>query len=312
MSDQTRVALERRHEISWTDSHLRPDKFQTISFARARFDGEVDFSGRIFAADADFINARFYYPPDFDTATNHARIDLTGARVGFVPEGKWIHWTKNSRIPVRFRSFRKLAEETKNHDLERDLYIEERKAERGVYLCHRWEALKKEGWKNTPRNLLRLAIHGFWIFIMFLYWALADYGRNVVVHFLWWLAFTFLIFPRLYAAILDPLMREAGLANTDKYNHAVSMLAFGNAVPFVGPLTIDAEIKIAFPCRRRAFNSWWLFRTSFPSSSCFSSASRCVITSGSSEAVSAIPFQTERRLHPMRIAINIIAQLQLT
>jgi hypothetical protein len=142
MSDQTRVALERRHEISWTDSHLRPDKFQTISFARARFDGEVDFSGRIFAADADFINARFYYPPDFDTATNHARIDLTGARVGFVPEGKWIHWTKNSRIPVRFRSFRKLAEETKNHDLERDLYIEERKAERGVYLCHRWEALK--------------------------------------------------------------------------------------------------------------------------------------------------------------------------
>ena len=90
------------------------------------------------------------------------------------------HWTSDA-IPVRLRAFRKIAEETKNHDLERDLYIEERKAERGVYLRQRWDALKKEGWKNWPRNAGRLAIHGFWIFVMGLYWALADYGRNFVV-----------------------------------------------------------------------------------------------------------------------------------
>jgi hypothetical protein len=29
----------------------------------------------------------------------------------------------------------------------------------------------------------------------------------------------------------------------DKYKQAVRMLALGNTVPFVGPLTIDAEIK---------------------------------------------------------------------
>jgi hypothetical protein len=31
--------------------------------------------------------------------------------------------------------------------------------------------------------------------------------------------------------------------NMDKYKQAVRMLALGNIVPFVGPLTIDAEIK---------------------------------------------------------------------
>jgi hypothetical protein len=50
---------------------------------------------------------------------NAGKIDFTGARVSFAPEGKWPHWTENSRIPVR--AFRKIAEETKNHDLERDL-----------------------------------------------------------------------------------------------------------------------------------------------------------------------------------------------
>ena len=29
----------------------------------------------------------------------------------------------------------------------------------------------------------------------------------------------------------------------DKYEHAVGIVALGNAVPFVGPLTVDAEIK---------------------------------------------------------------------
>jgi hypothetical protein len=46
------------------------------------------------------------------------------------------------------RALRKIAEETKNHDLERDLYIEERKAERGVY----WRQLVKE-LKNAPEEL---------------------------------------------------------------------------------------------------------------------------------------------------------------
>jgi hypothetical protein len=45
-----------------------------------------------------------------------------------------------------------------------------------------------------------------------------------------------------YATILAPLMPKAGTL-VDKYEHAVGMVALGNAVPFVGPLTVDTEIK---------------------------------------------------------------------
>jgi hypothetical protein len=123
------------------------------------------------------------------------------------------------------RAFRKVAEETKNHDLERDLYIEERKAERCVYLRQRWEELKNDEWRHSPRNLLRLAIRGFWTFIMFLYWALADYGRNPLLPF-FWLGLSVPFFYCRYKEVLAPLMHSAGPANADRYNHAVWMLAF--------------------------------------------------------------------------------------
>ena len=46
-----------------------------------------------------------------------------------------------------------------------------------------------------------------------------------------------------YAAILAPFMSQAGTLDAAKYARAEWMVALGNAVPFVGPLTIDAEIK---------------------------------------------------------------------
>jgi uncharacterized protein YjbI with pentapeptide repeats len=98
-----------------------------ISLAHARFDGEANFSSRVFDENADFTGARFYYPPDFDGVKNAGKIDFTGARIRFVPAGKWLHWTTDTQIPVRLRAFRTVAEETKNHDLERDLYIESAK-----------------------------------------------------------------------------------------------------------------------------------------------------------------------------------------
>jgi hypothetical protein len=56
-------------------------------------------------------------------------------------------WTSDSKIPIRLRALRKIAEETKNHDLERDLYIEERKAERGVNIGIRGRE------SNSPRDM---------------------------------------------------------------------------------------------------------------------------------------------------------------
>src|SRR5262245_25801568 len=96
-------------------SHFRTHVLMAKPFSR----GACDFSG-----------ARFYYPPNFDGVNGAGKIDFSGARIRFVPPGRWPHWTKDSLIPLRLRALRKIAEETKNHDLERDLYIEERKAER--------------------------------------------------------------------------------------------------------------------------------------------------------------------------------------
>jgi hypothetical protein len=257
-----RIAIEERHKELWTDRGSGPDRFLTISFARARFDGIADFSGRSFERAADFTDARFYSPPDFDGASNVARIDFTGAHIGFARPGRFWHWTSETKVPLRLRALRKLAEETKNHDLERDLYIEERKAERGVYwrqgreeLRQRWDELKKAPWREWPRNgwrLIaqrnRLTTHILWITVMWLYWALADYGRS------FWRPFPLLIASVLffrwgYAAILAPLMPQASTLDAAKYARAEWMVALGNAVPLVGPLTIDGEIKKFLFCR---------------------------------------------------------------
>jgi hypothetical protein len=119
--------VEQRHREAAKQNGSGPDRFLAISFARARFDGEANFSGRSFEQTANFTNARFYHPPVFDAAAKDAQIDFTGARFGFAPPGKLVHCTEESVVPLRLRTLRKLAEDTKNHDLERDLYIEERK-----------------------------------------------------------------------------------------------------------------------------------------------------------------------------------------
>ncbi|MDQ6703135.1 MAG: pentapeptide repeat-containing protein [Pseudomonadota bacterium] len=238
-------ALKKWHEDLWKLWGSGPDHFLSISFANARFDGEAVFSGRSFEQTADFTNARFYYPPDFDAATNVARIDFIGAHVGFAPPGKlpWTkYWTNDSRIPLRLRAFRKIVEGTKNHDLERNLYIEERRAERGVYLCQLFERLKKDPKRQRPLIALRLATHILWILIMGVYWALSNYGRHPVLPVVWLVVSVF-IFHCGYVAILAPLMPQAGTLDAAKYERTVCMVALGNAVPFVGPLTIDTEIK---------------------------------------------------------------------
>jgi uncharacterized protein YjbI with pentapeptide repeats len=255
-------ALKARHIDLWTNYQSGPDRFSAISFADTQFDGKADFSGRSFEHGADFTGARFYYPPNFDNTSNAGLIDFTGARIGFGRPLRF-HWTSDTKIPLRLRAFRKVVEETKNHHLERDLYIEERKAERGVYWHQRLEELKDalkngpeelkkkiEDIRNRQRGVLlaiigkigRLAIHGLWILVMFLYWALGDYGRSFLRPFAWLIATGFFFYWR-YLAVLAPITREAGPANAEKYDHAVRMLALGNTVPFVGPLTIDAEIE---------------------------------------------------------------------
>jgi hypothetical protein len=93
---------------------------------------------------------------------------------------------------------------------------------------------------DKPLIFSRLAVHCAWIIVMFGYWALADYGRSFVRPVPWLVASVF-FFDWRYNQVLAPLMAKA--TDVDKYKQALGMLALGNAVPFVGPLTIDGEIK---------------------------------------------------------------------
>jgi hypothetical protein len=274
---EARIALKKRHEDSWTRFGSGPDRFLAVSFGRTRFDGEAVFSRRTFEGDVDFTNARFYRPPDFDAAASAARIDFSGVHIGFVLPSRLLHWTSESKVPVRLRRLRKLAEDTKNHDLERDLYIEERKAERGVYL-HQLLGLdelkenledinkqKKHVWlewrlqrraRNAhwlgiltkPDKIVRLIAHLLWIAVMGIYWGLSNYGRNFVLPAAWLIASGFFFYWR-YTEVLAQLMAKA--PDIEKYKQAVRMLALGNTVPFVGPLTIDSKVKefLFCPCR---------------------------------------------------------------
>jgi hypothetical protein len=148
------------------------------------------------------------------------------------------------------RGLRKIAEDTKNHDLERDLYIEERKAERGVYVTQLIEELKKAPWVEKPLIAVRLLIQVLWIIVMSFYWALSDYGRNPVLPLIWLIGSVF-FFDWRYTKVLAPLMPKVCPLG-GQYERALGMLALGNAVPFVGPLTIDTKIKEFLFCPTNA------------------------------------------------------------
>jgi hypothetical protein len=245
-------------------------------FVRARtLRWRSHFFGPLFRA-TDFTSARFHRPPDFDAISNVTRIDFTGAYIGFGRPGK-LHWTEDSLVVIQLRALRKIAEETNNHDLERDLYIEERKAERGVNLHqllgldelkknledinkqpkYPWVILRLQrrarnahwlGILAKPDKIARLIAHLLWIAVMGVYWALADYGRSFARPAAW-LIWSGFFFYWCYGKILAQLLAKA--PDIDKYKQAVRMLALGNTVPFVGPLTIDSKVKefLFCPCR---------------------------------------------------------------
>ncbi|TPV97855.1 MAG: hypothetical protein USCAAHI_02710 [Beijerinckiaceae bacterium] len=123
--------------------------------------------------------------------------------------------TYDPRVVNRIRALRKAAEEDRNHDLEHGLFMEERKAQRGLSFGQPLEALKTGSWRNWPRNTAQLIANFPWIIVMGLYWALADYGRSFVRPFLCWLVLSLVIFPWWYSQILPVPLHMSFL---DAYN----------------------------------------------------------------------------------------------
>jgi hypothetical protein len=135
--------------------------------------------------------------------------------VGFKPIEWAPGWTTHSIVAFRLGSLRKLAEGTKNHDFERDLYIEERKAERGILLTR----YLRQGWNRLPR----LLVHCFWIAITGAYWLLADYGRSAIRPLVGLTASVF-IFHVAYTGVLTP----RGTSIEDTFKRAVTAFTIAN------------------------------------------------------------------------------------
>jgi hypothetical protein len=241
------------------------DTFARISFPSARFIDVADFSGRQFKDRCQFVGARFEQPPAFDGCSDTSSLDLYGVKIRFshsLQDGKFFGreipgWTFDTDVALRLRKLRELAEETVNHDLERDLYIEERKAERGIYLD---QYLEDETSTSNDRRYLwtrafapQFVIHGLWIAVMAAYSLLADYGRSFVrplvalavsVPLFWWLYSTTLIAP-------SKINTPAALQRTKAFEDGIWAFAISNAVPFVGALTLERDVKLTLLCGDR-------------------------------------------------------------
>ena len=117
-------------------------QFRQITFASARFRGNANFADREFTASANFSHARFDQPPDFRGTTNQDQLDWAMARFGFAGRlfglARLPGWTSDTEKATRLRRLRKIAADIHDHDAERDLFVLERKAERGIRFVDWW------------------------------------------------------------------------------------------------------------------------------------------------------------------------------
>ena len=154
------------------------EEFFAVDFSRAFFGGQVSFADRAFRGAVNFSSATFCEPPDFRATTNRENLDWTGIQFDF---GKGLKigpislssWTTRSDTVTRLRRLRGIANQIHAVDAERDLFILERKAERGFL------------WKQWWQSRWRAKLTGLWrplqpTILMWLYSVLSDCGRSPV------------------------------------------------------------------------------------------------------------------------------------
>jgi uncharacterized protein YjbI with pentapeptide repeats len=267
-----------------------PDAFLDCDFDGAYFGGVADFSGRKLDGRLDLTHARFDRPPIFDQREDEQNINFYGTTItfggaplcaqdwaddevfnetGIAGSSRWRNalypvspllqpicrgWTTSSVVALRLRALRALAEATKNHDLERDLYIEERKAERGILFAQYWS----EGWKGILGP--GMFSHLLWLLIMFGYSLLADFGRSVLRP-LAGLAVSVFVFHWAYASVLTAPSDPARL---EDFRRSVWAFAVSSAVPFVGALTLEGGVKLALLCGDQPTDPATALRQSMP------------------------------------------------
>jgi hypothetical protein len=186
-------------------------KFNEINFSGAEFYCCVYFNNRIFTKQVNFAFSRFLTPPEFAGSIGHEYFDVYGMEVDFAGEfagGAWLQsgWTNDTEIATRIRRMRKIMADIHAQDVERNLFILERQAERLPLLK-----------SNKPKGIVVITLMAF-------YSTFSNYGRSIVLPFIW-LIIQFIGFGWSYASLLP------GKDSNDIFSYTLS-----HALPFVGGL----------------------------------------------------------------------------
>jgi hypothetical protein len=201
-----------------------------MNFSRSRFQGNARFEDRTFHGDINFSHARFLQPPSFSGTKELGQLNLVGAEfrfrgsIGPIVLPSWIFgkksllfptpgWTTQPNVASRIRRLRKIANDIHAIDAERDLFILERKAERGIYLA------------SGEQDAILLATGH--IFLLFLYSLFSDCGRSMLRPTIS-LFFSFPLFRALYMLSVD----SSNVSERTEY--AADTFTLAHMLPFVG------------------------------------------------------------------------------
>lgn len=221
------------------------------SFIFCEFKGNTNFSERSF--DTDFKGSVFYVLPNFPKDGRHIeKLDLTNVTFKIRNKIKCLNffeYTTDSKILLKLRELRATAEITKNHDLERDLYLEERKAERGILFVQYLKGILEGSFSSRLNFIFKLISHIANIFAMSFYWISSNYGRNTLIPICWYGATYFLYRISYYNIFYETAKNSIknGLLTSDysigNYDRIFEIMTLANQIPIIGNLSLDSDYK---------------------------------------------------------------------
>jgi|GEM_PF-3847286 len=259
-------------------SNGQPRAMSRISFRRSHFRGFSSFKNREFTGDADFSSAIFEDVPDFATSSGFNHLDLSELRISFggrlqFPGPRQIgatnrrryslNWTTDSAVEARIRRLRKIAKDIEAGDLERELLILERKAQRGIQFRgvlpptdNSGEPIFHDGMpvghtyrgpKFFRRHSERVR-YGLKILLLALrpsvlrpigltltlavYWATSNYGRSLLRPML-----CFAVAIPLFHAAYWTIYRNDNRANVPFFDRDLCSFTLENSLPWLGGFT---------------------------------------------------------------------------
>ena len=196
-----------------------------IDFSGCVFNDTLIFNSRSLSDYVTFTASVFYKVPRFYKVENVENLDFTNCKISYPyykPEGRpivaLIAWLAKLNTDVTIindiRNLRRIASDTKHHDLSKDLFLLERCAEIG---CLYSAETRIKRWLKTffSKNFL---LYGLYIYS-------SNGGRSIVLPFIWMLTCWFL-FAVAYMSI-------AGKSITLNAFKKFAIYSYGNIVPFV-------------------------------------------------------------------------------